>query len=70
MAVSITGMIMKRDAFEEMINGTSFDAATKALFMTSYDLGFMFGKIDQMHHVNEQLDLIVAERQMEFETKQ
>jgi hypothetical protein len=61
---------MTRIDFETMVNKTSFDAATKALFMTSYDLGFMQGKIEQMHNVIDRIDLITAERQMEFATKQ
>lgn len=61
---------MRRKDFEEMINTTSFDDATKALFMTSYEFGFMQGKLEQMYDVIERLDLVQAERQMEFATKQ
>lgn len=61
---------MKRKDFEEMVNATSFDAVTKALFLTSYDFGLMQGKIEQMYDVIDRLDLAQAERQMEFATKQ
>lgn len=61
---------MKRKDFEEMVNATSFDAASKALFMTSYDMGFMQGRVEQMYDVIDRIDLITAERQMEFATKQ
>lgn len=61
---------MTRIDFEMMVNNTSFDAATKALFMTSYDMGFMQGKIEQMYDVIDRIDLITAERQMEFATRQ
>lgn len=61
---------MKREDFEKMVMATSFDAATKALFMTSYDMGLMRGRVEQMHDVVNHIDLITAERQMEFATKQ
>lgn len=60
---------MTRIDFETMVNNTSFDAATKALFMTSYDMGFMQGRIQQMYDVIDRIDLITAERQMEFASK-
>jgi|APGre2960657404_1045060.scaffolds.fasta_scaffold00314_15 hypothetical protein len=56
--------------FEAMVNNTSFDAATKALFITSYEMGFMQGRLEQMYNVIDRMDLITAERQMEFATKQ
>ncbi len=61
---------MKREDFEKMVMETSFDAASKALFMTSYDMGFMQGRIEQMYDVIDRIDLVKAERQMEFATKQ
>ena len=60
---------MTRIDFETMVNNTSFDDATKALFMTSYDMGFMQGRIQQMYDVIDRIDLITAERQMEFASK-
>lgn len=61
---------MKKDDFLEMIKKTGFDELTKQLFITSYFIGYDQGKVDQMKNVIQRMDLISAERQMEFATKQ
>lgn len=61
---------MKKDDFLEMIKKTEFDELTKQLFITSYFIGYDQGTIDQMNNVIRRMDLIAAERQMEFAIKQ
>jgi len=61
---------MTNDDFVEMVNKTGFDAATKQLLITSYSIGYDQGRVEQMKVVIDRMDLIAAERQMEFATKQ
>jgi hypothetical protein len=61
---------MKQDDFIEMIKKSGFDEGMKQLFITSYCIGYDQGKVEQMKNVIDRMDLIAAERQMEFATKQ
>jgi hypothetical protein len=61
---------MKKDDFLEMIKKSGFDEGMKQLFITSYCIGYDQGKVEQMKIVLDRMDLISAERQMEFATKQ
>lgn len=61
---------MKKDDFLQMIKETGFDEGIKQLLVTSYFIGYDQGKIEQMKDVINRMDLIAAERQMEFATKQ
>jgi Cu2+-containing amine oxidase len=61
---------MKKDDFLEMIKKSGFDEGMKQLFITSYCIGYDQGKVEQMKNVLNHMDLIAAERQMEFSTKQ
>lgn len=61
---------MKQDDFLAMVKKTGFDEMTKQLLITSYFIGYDQGKVEQMLNVIERMDLIAAERQMEFATKQ
>jgi len=61
---------MKKEDFLAMIKKSGFDESTKQLFITSYCTGYDQGKAEQMNKVIAHMDLIAAERQMEFETKQ
>lgn len=61
---------MKQDDFVEMVKKSGFDEGMKQLFITSYCIGYDQGKIEQMKIVIDRMDLIAAERQMEFATKQ
>jgi Cu2+-containing amine oxidase len=61
---------MRKDDFLEMIKKSGFDEGMKQLFITSYCIGYDQGKVEQMKNVLNHMDLIAAERQMEFSTKQ
>jgi hypothetical protein len=61
---------MKKDDFLAMIKKSGFDEGMKQLFITSYCIGYDQGKVEQMKNVIDRMDLIAAERQMEFATKQ
>jgi Cu2+-containing amine oxidase len=61
---------MKQDDFIEMIKKSGFDEGMKQLFITSYCIGYDQGKVEQMKNVLNHMDLIAAERKMEFATKQ
>jgi hypothetical protein len=61
---------MKKDDFLAMIKKSGFDEGMKQLFITSYCIGYDQGKVEQMKIVLDRMDLISAERQMEFATKQ
>jgi hypothetical protein len=61
---------MKKDDFLAMIKKSGFDEGMKQLFITSYCIGYDQGKVEQMKNVLDRMDLIAAERQMEFATKQ
>ena len=61
---------MRKDDFLEMIKKSGFDEGMKQLFITSYCIGYDQGKVEQMKIVLDRMDLISAERQMEFATKQ
>jgi hypothetical protein len=61
---------MKKDDFLAMIKKSGFDEGMKQLFITSYCIGYDQGKVEQMKNVLNHMDLIAAERQMEFSTKQ
>ena len=61
---------MKQDDFLAMVKKTGFDEMTKQLLITSYFIGYDQGKVEQMLNVIERMDLIAAERQMEFATRQ
>jgi hypothetical protein len=61
---------MKQDDFVEMVKKSGFDEGMKQLFITSYCIGYDQGKIEQMKIVIDRMDLIAAERQMEFATRQ
>lgn len=61
---------MKKDDFLEMIKKSGFDEGMKQLFITSYFIGYDQGKVEQMRNVIDRMDLIAAERQMEFATRQ
>lgn len=39
---------MQRDEFIEMVCNTSFDVEIKKLFITSYEVGYREGQIDQL----------------------
>lgn len=61
---------MRQDDFVEMVKKSGFDEGMKQLFITSYCIGYDQGKIEQMKIVIDRMDLIAAERQMEFATRQ
>jgi hypothetical protein len=61
---------MRQDDFVEMVKKSGFDEGMKQLFITSYCIGYDQGKIEQMKIVIDRMDLIAAERQMEFAIKQ
>lgn len=61
---------MKQNDFVEMVNKTEFDAAMKQLLITSYNIGYDQGRVEQMINVIDRMNLVAAERQMEFATKQ
>jgi hypothetical protein len=61
---------MRQDDFVEMVKKSGFDEGMKKLFITSYCIGYDQGRVEQMRNVIDRMDLIAAERQMEFATKQ
>lgn len=54
--ISAQGVKMTKDDFVKLVESTSFDSATKQLFMTSFCIGYDQGKLDNLKEVIIQID--------------